>query len=523
VASLLLSRAAARRKEISLRAALGAGRGRVLRQLLTESLVLSLLGGALGVGLAAVGLHGLRRFVLAYGLGFSEVTIDASLLAFVTALSLGCGLVFGVVPAAAASRVDLGAIMKAGGPRATSPSGSRLRSSFIALEVALAVVLAVGAGLFLRTLFRLSGVDPGFRSERTLSVRVAPDPAGPCTTRSGCVALYDELLRRTAAIEGVSEVAAANALPLFGDQPLLPVEIEGHPLVDGVAPLLWAGAVTPRYLEVMGVPLLRGRTFAESDGERSEGVMLVSAATARRYWPDQDPIGKKIRVVWDQEWRTVVGVVGDVRQYALSGRGPAEVTGALYMPYSQSVALDRRIPRPLALLVRSTGEPAVLSARLRELVAVAFPDMPVGEVRSLDDLRSSAAEEPRTLSRLFAVFAGVALLLAAIGTYGVVSYTTAQRRYEIAVRLAVGATRRDILGMVIGQSLRLVIAGLAIGAVAALLLGRALQGLLYGVGAGDPLTFVAVAALLVATACLAGYLPGRRAAATDPVRALRAD
>jgi predicted permease len=524
VASLLLSRSAARRKEMALRAALGASRGRIVRQLLTESVALSLLGGGLGIGLALALLSGLKTVVPADARGFATVDIDAGVLAFVTGLSVLCGLLFGLAPAASASRVDLAAMMKAGGERATPSVGTRLRGSFIAAEVALAVVLAVGAGLLIRTLWGLTQADLGFRPQQTLTVRVSPNPS-TCEERSACVALYDELLRRVRDMSGTTDVAAVNALPLSGDQPLLPVEMDGHPLVatEAVAPLLWAGAVTPAYFGVLQIPLLQGRTFEDSDGERAAPVVMVSAATARRYWPGENPVGKRIRVVWDTDWRTVVGIVGDVRQYTLSGRAPAEITGALYMPYPQAVALDRQIPRSMALFVRSSADPSQLATWMRTLVASVNPDVPVSAVRSLEGVVSSSVAEPRSMMWLFAGFAGCALLLAAIGTYGIVSYSATQRTYEIGVRVAIGATRRDVFGLVMGQSLRLVLVGLTLGVGGALVLGRTLSSFLYGVSPTDPATFAVVALLLVATALVAGYLPGRRAAATDPVRALRAD
>jgi putative ABC transport system permease protein len=386
------------------------------------------------------------------------------------------------------------------------------------------VVLAVGAGLLIRTLWGLTRVDPGFQPQQTLTLAVSPNAAS-CGQRAACVALYDDLLRRVASLGGVVDAAAVNALPLHGQQPLLPVEMEGHPIppADPKAPLLWAGAVTPSYFRVLGIPLVRGRGFEPTDAERSARVVVVSAATAQRYWPGESPIGKRIRVVWDADWRTVVGVAGDVRQYALSGRVPAEITGALYMPYPQAVALDREIPRAMTLFVKTTAEHAQVAGRMRGLVASVNPDVPVGEVRRLDAVVAASVDEPRSMMWLFAAFAGCALLLAAIGTYGVVAYATAQRTYEIGVRVAIGATRRDVFGLVIGQSVRLVLAGLAIGVVAALALGRTLSTFLYGVSPADPATFAVVVCVLVATALLAGFLPGRRAAATDPVRALRAD
>jgi predicted permease len=524
VASLLLSRAASRRKEIALRAALGASRGRILRQLLTESVVLSLLGGLLGVGLAVLAVRGLKLVLPADASGFSQVAIDGGVLAFVTALSVLSGLWFGLAPAASASRVELAVAMKAGGRRSTTPSGARLRGSFIAAEVALAVVLAVGAGLLIRTLFRLSQVDPGFRTAQVLTVRVSPNPA-TCGERTACIALYDELLRRTRELSGIGDVAVANAVPLSGQEPLLPVEMEGHPIreTDPTPPLLWAGAVTPDYFRLMEIPLVRGRSLEAADAEKSEPVVLVSASTARRYWPDQDPIGKRIRVMWDMDWRRVVGVVGDVRQFELSGRSPDVISGALYMPYPQAVALDRQVPKVMTLFARASSDAPEVALRLRGLAASVNPDVPVGEVRPMQTVVRASVAEPRSMTWLFACFAACALLLAAIGTYGVISYATGERAYEIAVRMAIGATRREILGLVIQSSLRLVLVGLGLGIVAALVLGRTLSGFLYGVESTDPLTFAAVVGLLVLTALVAGYIPGRRAAGLNPVRSLRLD
>jgi putative ABC transport system permease protein len=523
VAGLLLSRGAARRREIALRAALGASRGRILRQLLTESVVLSVIGGVLGVALARAAAAFLRAALPPDARGFGFGGLDGGILAFATALSVASGLLFGLVPAASASRVDLAGTMKAAGARATGTGGPRLRGTFIAAEVALAVILTVGAGLLVRTLWSLVRVDPGFRPERTLTLRVTPN-ASTCRDRAACVALYDALLQRARDVEGVEDVAAANALPLHGEEPLLPVELEGHPLVPGdPAPLVWAGGVTPSYFRILRIPLLRGRSFEPTDAERTAPVVLVSASTARRYWPGEDAVGKRIRVVWDTEWRTVVGVVGDVRQYALDGRAPAEITGALYMPYPQSVALDRQLPVALSLFVRSAADPARVGSRLRALVAAVNPDVPVGDPRTMEAVVTSAVAEPRSTMWLFVAFAGCALLLAAIGTYGLVSYSTQQRTYEIGVRMSMGASRWDIAALVLGQGARLVLAGLAAGVLAALGLARALSGFLYGVGAADPVTFAAASGLLLATALVAGWVPARRAARTDPTVALRAD
>jgi predicted permease len=523
VASLLLARAAARQKEMALRASLGAGRGRIVRQLLTESVTLSALGGALGLLLAWASLAGVQALLLEGAGDGAGAHIDGAALGFVTVLSVVCGLLFGTVPALSASRVDLAGAMKSGGQRSLPCAGVRARGAFIAAGRARRRPDRQRR-MLIRTLWGLTQADPGFRSGQTLTVSVYPG-ASACDERAPCIALYDELLRRTRETAGVADAALASAVPLGGEQPLLPVELEGHPLrpEDAQATLLWAGAVTPGYFRLMHIPLLQGRSFEETDGEDTQPVVIVGAATARRFWPGQDPIGKTIRVVWDARPRTVVGVAGDVRQYALSGRAPQAIAGALYMPYPQSVALDRRIPRAMTLLARVEGAASEVAPRLRPLIASMSPDLPAGEVRPLDAVVATSVAEPRAMTWTFAAFAGCALLLAAIGTYGMVSYQVSQRTYEIGVRLAIGASRRQIFGLVVGQSLRLVLAGLAVGLGAAVLLGRALSSFLYAVSARDPLTFAAVAGLLLATAVLAAWAPGRRAARTDAVRALRAD
>ncbi|MET0552498.1 MAG: ADOP family duplicated permease [Vicinamibacteria bacterium] len=523
VASLLLARAAARRRELALRAALGASRPRIVRQLLTESVALALAGGLAGTGLAHLLVAGLRALPGADA-GSAAVGVDGRVLAFATALSVACGLLFGVVPALVASRVDIAGAVKSGSARTAGPGTVRIRGVFIATEVALAVVLSVGAGLLVRTLAKLARVEPGFAARQALAATVSPNPS-VCAESAGCVALYDDLMRRAAALPGVRGVAAASGSPLAPEQPLLPVEIEGQPPLAPGAPatLLWAGGVTPSYFDVMGIPLLRGRAFAETDAAGAAAVVVVSASTARRFWPGEDPIGRTIRVMWDAHRRTVVGVVGDVRQYALSGRSPDGIVGAFYMPYPQAVGLDRRIPRSMTLFVRPDGAPAGAAESLRQALAVRESEVSVGEVQSLSSVVSSSVSEPRALTWLFAAFAACALLLAAIGTYGLVAYSAAQRTYEIGVRVAIGASRRQVFALVMGESVRLVAVGLVAGLVAALALARGLSRFLYEVSASDPATFAGVSLLLVVTALLAGFLPGRRAAAIDPVRALRTD
>jgi putative ABC transport system permease protein len=319
------------------------------------------------------------------------------------------------------------------------------------------------------------------------------------------------------------EVAVINAIPLGGQVPAVPVELEGRPLVAGqnLAPMLWAGAVTSEYFQLMHIPVLRGRMFTDAIGEKSEGVMVVSAATARRFWPGEDPVGKHVRVVWETNWRTVVGVVGDVRQYDLENHSPSWISGAVYMPYPQSLGLDGKLPTAMTLLVRTVADSAEIGNRIRELVNDLNPNVPVSEIRTMNQVVVASTSQPRSLMWLFLSFAGIALVLAAIGTYGVVSYTTAQRTFEIGVRAALGASRSNLFGLVIRQSLELVIAGFGLGALGALAVCRLLSSYLYGITPQDPVTFLVVAGLLICMALLAGYLPARRATKVDPMAALR--
>lgn len=524
VASLLLARATSRQKEMALRAALGAAPGRIVQQLLTESMVLGLTGGALGLALAYVAFSELKRMLPATTAHWSGVHLGWPVLAFVAALSLATGLAFGLAPALACRRPNLSGTLKTGGQRSAG-GGARLRGALIAGEVALAVVLAIGAGLLIKSLWLLNGVNPGFQPQRVVVLRVSPNES-LCQKREACIALYNELLDRTRQIPGVTGAAASNAVPLGGEfTALAPVDLEGHPRnpKQNVAPLLWAGAVTPGYFHALQIPILSGRGFRDSDTGQSTPVVIVSAATARRYWPGQNPIGKHLRPVWDTPWRTVVGVAGDVRQYDLAGRAPNTVSGAFYMPYPQSTNIQMRLPASMMLIVRTAVDPAQIVSSVQELVRDLNPNVPVSEVQTMESLVEASTQQSRSMVWFFACFAGVALLLAAIGAYGVVSYSTAQRTFEIGIRMAVGATRGQIFAMILRQSLRLVLVGLAIGIVISLAISRALAAFLYGVGTTDPLTYCIVCGLLIGIALVAGFVPARKAASVNPLKALRTE
>jgi len=525
VASLSLARVAARQREMAVRAALGAGRGRIVRQLLTESVVLALVGGGLGLVLASSSLSALKSMLPGANALLTAASIDWQVFAYVTTLAILTGLASGLAPALSAARLDLATSLKTRGHQTAGLAGARLRSSLVVGEVALAVAMVIGTGLLIKSLWLLTQENPGFRPEQIVTVRVYPQypqrSAGQ--ERAGYIALYDELLRRARGVNGVSDVAAANTTPLGSELPALPVELEGHRLTPGqsIAPMLWAGAVTPGYFNLLRVPLLSGRLLTEADGEKAAEVVLVSAATAGQYWPGEDPVGKRMRIVWEQRWRTVVGVVGDVRQFDLTGKSPEWIRGAFYMPYPQSVGLDRRLPTAMTLILRTAANAPQVAGELRGLVAGVNPDLPVSEVRTLEAAVTASASPSRSLMWLFICFGGAALLLATIGVYGVVSYSVSQRTYEMGVRIAFGATPRRIFGLVLGQSFRLVLTGLTLGVVASLALTRMMTGFLYGVTATDPLTFLVVGFLLLAVALLAGYIPARRAATVDPLVALR--
>ena len=524
VASLLLSRATTRRKEIALRAALGAGRLRIIRQLLTESMALALAGAVAGIALGMGALSVFKSLLPSSTPGLEQAAIDWHVIGAVTALALLTGLAFGLSPALSASQIDLTETIKTGSQRSIGSFWTRLRSFLIATEVALTLVLVVSAGLLFKSLYKLSDINPGFNSAHVLTVRISPDQFS-CSQRSACIALYERLLTRARTVSGVSGAAAiSNAVPLEGELPTVPVDVEDHPkTADHPAPMLWFGAVSPDYLSLMRIPVVAGRDFTRADGANAARVVLISASTAKHFWPRESAVGKHLKTTGEQQWRTVVGVVGDVKQYTLTNGLPAWIAGAVYMPYAQSVREDGQIPAAMTLLVKANVETAQLERELQRLAKDQAPNVPVGPVQPLENAVSGSIAGFRSLMRIFLSFASAALLLAAIGIYGLMSYWVSQRTYEIGLRIAIGATRQRIVSMILAQGLRVSLYGVVAGILAALLLTRFLASLLYGVAATDIATFAAVTLLVFLVAILATAFPAWRATRIDPIKSLRAE
>ena len=513
VANLLLARTLARRKEIAIRTALGAGRGRVLQQVLSETLLLSLAGGALGLLLARFGIDLIVHFLAARLPRSSEIGLDALVLTFTLVISVFSGLVAGLVPALRLTRTDVNQALKEGLGRTSADSGGqRTRRVLVVTEVALSLVLLIGAGLMIRSLWMLRRVDPGFDPHNVLTMFI-PLPQTKYVKPVQQLEFFDQLLQRVRALPGVESAGATDALPLMGGS-TQPVTIEGQPIVPmSEQPEVAVRRITPGYLRTMRVPLQRGRDFNEGDTLDRPAVVLISKSMAEQFWPKEDPIGKHLTLTFFRDTRReVVGIVGDVKQDGLEVDRPIET---VYGPVAKN-------PGPwMSLVVRTAGKPASLVSAVTGAVREVDREQPVVDVATMEEILGNSFSQRRFTMLLLAAFAGLALLLAAIGIYGVLSYAVRRRVQEIGIRVALGAQQADVLRLVVGQGLRLTLAGLAIGVVIALGLTRLLTGMLFSVKPTDPLTFVAVAALLCSIALLACYLPARRATRVDPVVALR--
>jgi putative ABC transport system permease protein len=516
VANLLLARAAVRHKEIALRLALGADRARLTKQLLVESVMLSLVGAAVGLILAYAALQVLTRFIPADVAHAEMITINAKVLVFTLLVALVTGLIFGLAPASQASHFNLNDTLKEGGrDSGAGPRGKRLRSALVIAEVAVSFILLIGAGLLINSFIHLRNLDPGFRADHLLALNVdLSEVKYPDTARR--TAFFDEVVRRIQALPGVQSIAVAGNLPFTYNGDSMPIGVEGlpDPPPDQWPDVIWR-TVGPNYFSTMGIPLVRGRDYNDQDTLDTTLGVVISEKTAKHYWPNDDPIGKRLKpgsVTGSGPWRTVIGVVKDVRQNDFV----AEPKMQMYFSFRQVKSLVAN-----ALVVRTTVDPLSLATSVRNSVWAVDKDQTVANMDSMEDIVAGAVARQRFSMLLLAIFAGVALVLAAVGIYGVMSYSVAQQTREIGIRMALGAQRSDVLKMTIKQGLKLVGFGLVIGLVAAFILTRVMASLLFGISATDPVTFVTISLVLLAVAMLASYIPSVRAMRVDPMVALR--
>jgi predicted permease len=526
VANLALSRSSIREKEIALRFAMGADRRRVIRQLLTESVVLALLGGFFGFFLATQGLDLLKITLPPDTPRLADAHIDLRVLGFTGVLALVTGLLFGIAPALQSSREGLAATLNSVTRGAFASVSHRLRSALAVAEIAFAVLLVISAGLLLRSFWSLSHVDPGFRTARVLTARITPNQSF-CADPARCISFYNELLKRARAIPGVHSAALVNTLPLGGRVAKRVFEIEGQSPDPGQAlPLVWMDVVTPDYFDLMQIPVTAGRTLTSADLPSKSLVVLVSASTARRYWPNQDVVGTHIRLSGSdtdkEEWRTVVGIVPDVRAYDLQHPTPDWMKGTIYLPYNESATLEGgRIPSEMSLVVQAALDESQLQNALRRTVASLGADIPVTELKPMQSVVSESVSTSSSTTILFVTFAGVALTLGAIGIYGVLAFLVSTRTREFGIRMSLGAHPRDVLRLVFKEALKFALAGITIGLLCALAVTRFLSSELYGVSPADPVTFLGAALLMTIVTFLACYIPTRRAMNVDPMMALR--
>ncbi|MBA3256405.1 MAG: ABC transporter permease [Pyrinomonadaceae bacterium] len=521
IANLSLSRAASRRREIAVRAALGASRVHIVRQLLVESLLLATAGGVCGLVLASWSFAFLQRLI-PDGLALStKLTLDLPVLGFTLLLALLTAVVFGLVPAFQASKTDLNEALKQGGGRTgLNAGGNRLRSIMVVTEVALALVLLVGAGLLIQTFLKLRDQYSGLRPENVLTLRTVL-PRSKYPEQPQRAAFYKQVLERVKSLPGVVSAGYATSIPLAwkgGTSGFFP---EGRTVERASAEGLSYDAnhrqVSADYLKTMGIPLLRGRSISDGDDERALPVAIINETMARQYWPGEDAIGKRFKLGDPEDdipWITIVGVAGDVRQMGVDEPVKAE----MYIPYRQ--IKDQQWYAPRDLVIRTAVDPLSIVAAARNEIHKVDPAQPISNIRTMDEVLGEETASRRLGMTVLTIFAALALLLATLGIYGVVAYFVVQHTQEIGVRVALGAQRRDILGLVLGKGMTLTLLGVGIGLGVAFALTRLMASLLYGVGTTDPLTYATIALLLTAVAFVACYLPARRATKVDPMVAL---
>jgi len=515
IANLLLSRATSRGREIAVRIALGAGRTRIARQLLTESVLLGLLGGIAGVAVGAWGVWGLRSFLPSNVVQINSIHVGGPVLAFALLLSLAAALTFGLAPALLSTSSRFQTNIKESGERTTQSAGQGVRTFLVIAEVSLAMVLLVAGGLLLRSFVLVTSVNPGFDPGNVMEAEVSL-PQFQYATPQQWTAFSNELLLRLHGQPGLQDSALAAPLPMDRQgEANFPFSIVGDPpLPPGKSPTADYATVSPDYFRTMRIPLLKGRLFSDQDSPSGPKVAIISEALARRYFPNKNPLGRQMRFGFPPDTdvsREIVGIVGDVRDSALSRRpGPM-----MYVPFAQAPLYGGEV------VVRTSLSASSVAAGIREAVNSIDKNLPVTDVESLNDAVGKSIAQERFRTFLLGCFSAIALLLAAIGIFGVISYSVAQRTHEIGIRMALGADRGTVLRLVLGQGTRLALYGLAIGVVASFLLTRLMSSLLYAISATDPVTFVAVMIILPGVALIACYIPARRAMRVDPIVALR--
>lgn len=513
VANLMLARGNARQKEFALRSALGASRWRIVRQLMLESLLLAIVGGALGFVLSIWALRLLLSaipFQLPFWMNFS---VDPRVLGFTAGITLLTGLIFGAIPALQTSRVDLNDNLKEGG-RGSGGVRSRARSLLVVTEIALSLVLLVGAGLMIQSFLRLRRVNIGVNPTNVLTAAVSL-PQTKYKEDEKCVLFFKQLVERMRSLPGVEAAGGTGTLPLSGNNWGRSITVEGYPVLSvGQAPVIQHTVVTPGYFRTMGIPLLTGRDFTDADAKDSPNVTIVDERLARQYWPNDNPVGKRVRFGPPEDnepWHTVVGVVSTVRHQ----RVQEDTRMSVYLPHAK-IAIGG-----LSVVARTTSNPKDFIGAIRREVAQLDPDLPVSEVATMEEVVAESIWQPRLYAMLFAVFAGGALALALIGIYGVMAFLVQTRTHEIGVRMALGATARDVFKLIVGRGMKLTLVGIVIGVGGAIAATRLMHSLLFNTSTTDPITFVLISVLLSLAAFLACYIPARRAAKVDPLVALR--
>jgi putative ABC transport system permease protein len=511
LANLLLARGLARHREIAVRAALGASRWRLIRQLLTETTLIGLVGGVGGILLAYWGLDLLLKLPQNF-VSVDDATLDARVLVFALALSLLTGWLFGLAPALQLAKPDLQSFLKESGR--SSGEGARwnrVRGGFVVAQVALSLLLLVSAGLLIRSFDKLLRVNVGFKPEQLLSLEYRL-PRNKYKEVAAQWNFHRQVMDRIQEVPGVQSVALVRGLPFSGNGGTTAIILPDRDIpVPGHEPEVMFNSATPNYFETMGIPFIKGRLFGNQDRPDTPMVVIINQTMAQKFWPNQDPLGKQVKSAQDGTSLTVVGVVGDAKHYWLEEQPRPQMYGA----YSQQPGYFATV------VIRTTVEPMSLSEPVRQALWKVDSDQPMWKVRTVEFLVNRSVADRKFLLLLMGVFAGLALVLTMIGLYGVISFLVTQRTQEIGIRMALGAQVRDILKMVLKQGMILVLTGVALGLAAAWLFTRLMSRMLYEVSATDPLTFAGIAALLIAVALLACYLPGRRATKVDPLTALR--